>query len=183
MTKLEFSTYAFREQKRCLRRHLSKPRSMKVRSFIKRIKELNVYLEEFPPDTEGRETESLPTHEIMGSIYHSMPTAWENKMIEHGFNNVDSTLKEMTDFIETRVENLEPKEEKKKSSAATKKSKNKKSTKNRKRVESYYRVVESSEELSVKHKPVKKYCIIHGIFSHTTGKCKDRKRRETLNQR
>ena len=31
-------------------------------------------------------------------------------MIEQGFNDTDSTIKEMTDFIETRVENLEPKE-------------------------------------------------------------------------
>ena len=42
-------------------------------------------------------------------------------MIEQGFNYADSTIKEMTDFLETRVENLEPKEEKKKSSAAAKK--------------------------------------------------------------
>ena len=34
-------------------------------------------------------------------------------MIGQGFNYADSTVKEMTDFFETRVENLEPKEEKK----------------------------------------------------------------------
>ena len=34
-------------------------------------------------------------------------------MIEQGFNN-DSTIKEMTAFFETRVDNLEPNEEKKK---------------------------------------------------------------------
>ena len=44
-------------------------------------------------------------------------------MIEQGFNYADSTIKEMSDWFETRVENLEPKEEKKKSSAAAKKSK------------------------------------------------------------
>ena len=42
-------------------------------------------------------------------------------MIKQGFNYADSTIKEMTDYFETRVENLEPKEEKKKSSAAAKK--------------------------------------------------------------
>ena len=50
-----------------------------------------------------------------------MPTTWKKKMIEQGFNYADSTIKEMTDFFETRVENLEPKEDKKKSSAAAKK--------------------------------------------------------------
>ena len=44
-------------------------------------------------------------------------------MIEQGFNYTDSTIKKMSDLFETRVENLEPKEEKKKSSAAAKKSK------------------------------------------------------------
>ena len=32
-------------------------------------------------------------------------------MIEQGFNYADSIIKEMIDFFETRVENLEPKEE------------------------------------------------------------------------
>ena len=34
-------------------------------------------------------------------------------MIEQGLNYVDSTIKEMTDFFETKVENWEPKQEKK----------------------------------------------------------------------
>ena len=42
-------------------------------------------------------------------------------MIEQGFNYADSTIKVMTDVFETRVENLEPKEDKRKSSAAVKK--------------------------------------------------------------
>ena len=44
-------------------------------------------------------------------------------MIEQGFNYKDSTIKEMTDFFGTRVENLEPREDRKKSSAAAKKAK------------------------------------------------------------
>ena len=34
-------------------------------------------------------------------------------MIKQYFNYADSTIKEMTDFFETRVENLEPKDDKK----------------------------------------------------------------------
>ena len=34
-------------------------------------------------------------------------------MIEQCFNYADSTIKEITDFFETRVEHLEPKEKKK----------------------------------------------------------------------
>ena len=49
-------------------------------------------------------------------------------MIEQGFNYTDSTVKEMTDFFETRVENLGAKEDRKKASATAKKT-NKKSPK------------------------------------------------------
>ena len=39
MTKHVFPAYAFEEQKRYLRRHLIKPRSMKMHSFISRLQE------------------------------------------------------------------------------------------------------------------------------------------------
>ena len=129
---------------------------------------MSAYLEEFPPDTVGHETGSLPVDEIMDIIYHSMPTTWKNKMIEQGFNCEDSTLKEMTDFFETRVGNLDSNEEKKKSLAAAKKSKAKK----RKRKDSGSSVVESSEESTEAHRPSKNYCILHGKCSHSTDSCK-----------
>ena len=47
-------------------------------------------------------------------------------MIEAGFNYAYSTVKEMTDLFDSRVENLEQKEEKKKASAAAKTFKDKK---------------------------------------------------------
>ena len=62
-------------------------------------------------------------------------------MIEQGFNYTDSTIKEITDFFEPRVENLEPKEENKKSSADAKKFLKK--VKKRKREDSNSSVVES----------------------------------------
>ena len=94
---------------------------MKLRSFISRLQELNAYLEDFPPDTEGQEAAPLSADEIMDIIYHSMSITWKNKMIEQSFNYADSTIKEMTDFFETRVENLEPKEDRKKTSVTSKK--------------------------------------------------------------
>ena len=75
---------------------------------------MNVYLEEFPLATEGQESAPLPADDIKDIIYHSMPTTQKNKMIEQGFNYADPTIKEMTYFFETRVENLEPKEGRKK---------------------------------------------------------------------
>ena len=52
-------------------------------------------------------------------------------MIEQDFNYADSTIKELTDLFETRVENLEPKEGRKISSVSIEKSK--KSYKKRKK--------------------------------------------------
>ena len=92
-------------------------------------------------------------------------------MIEQGFNYADSTIKEMTDFIENRVENLEPKEDSKKSSAAAKKSKN--YLKKRKREDSDSSVVDSSKESTEARRLTRKYCILHGNCSHATDNCKD----------
>ena len=63
--------------------------------------------------------------------------------IEQDFNYVDSTIKEMTDFFETRVINLEAKEDKKKSSTDSEKRKDKKAFKKRKRRDMNSSVVES----------------------------------------
>ena len=90
----------------------------------------------------------------------------------------------MADFFETRVANLEPKEDKKKSSADTKKSKEKKSLKKCKRADSNSSVVKSSKDSFVK-----KFCVVYGKCSQSTDNCKDlrnmvnkykQKKRETL---
>ena len=132
---------------------------------------MNSYLEEFPPDTEGQETAPLPADEIMDIIYHSMPTTWKHKMIEQGFNYADSIIKKMTDFFETRVYNLEPKEDRKKTTAASKQSK--KAHKKRKREDSDSSVVEASEESNKACRSTRIYCILHGKCSHCTDNCND----------
>ena len=96
-----------------------------------------------------------------------MPTTWKNKIIKQVFNYADSTIKEMRDFFETRIENLEPTEDKKNASMASKTNKDRKSSKKRKRNDSYLSAIESSEELSVEHKPAKNTSILHkNLQSH-----------------
>ena len=70
-------------------------------------------------------------------------------MIEQGFNYTDSTIKEIIDFFETRVENLEPKERIEKSSAAAKKYKDKKSNKKWKQEDSDSSAIEFSKDSSM----------------------------------
>ena len=75
-----------------------------------------------------------------------MHTTWKNKMVEQYFNFTNSTVKEMTDFYETRAESLDHKEDKKMSFASLKKrSQGKKSNNNKKRVDPDSRVEHSSE--------------------------------------
>ena len=133
---------------------------MKLRSFLSRLQKLN----------EGQETALLPADEIVDIIYHSMPTMWKDKMIEQGFNYADSTIKEMSDFSETRVEHLEPKEENKIYCSCQE---NPQKVKKRKREDNGSIVVESSEESAKAYCPSKKYCILHSKCSHTTDRCKD----------
>ena len=92
MTNYAFLAYAFCEQTRYLHRHLVKPRSMKLCSFVGSFQDLNDYLGEFPSDTEEQETESLYTDDVMDIFYHSMPTTWKNNMIKQRFNHSNSIM-------------------------------------------------------------------------------------------
>ena len=88
-------------------------------------------------------------------------------------NYADSTIKEMTNIFETRVKNIASKEEREKSSAPAKKPKDKLLIKKRRQEDPNSSVVESSQDASLKHRPFKTYCIIHGKCSHTMDKNKD----------
>ena len=100
----------------------------------------------------------LFTEEIMDIIYPFIPTIWKNKTIEQGFNYSNSIIREMTDFFEIRIENLELQEDRKKSSSDYEKKKEKKATKKRKLDDSILNVVKYREESCFDNRPVKKNC-------------------------
>ena len=54
----------------------------------------------------GQETNLFSTDEIV-ITYHSISTKGKNKTIEQGFNYANCTVKEIVDFSETRLENIE----------------------------------------------------------------------------
>ena len=84
----------------------------------------------------------------MDIIYHFMPASWKITIIEEGFSNADSTVKEVAVIFETRVENLEPEENEKKVSIVSKKKKDKsalkKALKRKKKGDSNSTVTDSS---------------------------------------
>ena len=107
---------------------------------------------------------------------HYIPTTWKNKMIKQYFNYADSTIKEMTDFFETRVENLVPKEDKKNLQQLPRNPRN--NSRNapwKKREDSDSSVVESREKCTEARRPSKKYCILHNKCRHSMDSCKDQR--------
>ena len=79
-TKYVFSIHALCKQKRYSRRHIIEPRIMKLRSFISRPQELDAYLREYPPDTEGQET--MPLQWIKSWTSSTIPHPPHGKQID-----------------------------------------------------------------------------------------------------
>ena len=50
---------------------------------------------------------ALPDDEVKELLYHAILNLWRKKMTEHGWNYLDRSIQEMSDFFEARVENLE----------------------------------------------------------------------------
>lgn len=167
MTAHIFPTYANRDQRRYMQRYLRKPPDMKVRTFTTRLLQLNAYLAFFPPDRQGQVVEPLPEDDIKEILYHAMPNTWKRKMIEQGYNYLNSSIQQMTEFFETRVENLEKFDSKKESKKHQGGNSNHK--KNKKRKHSNSSVSESRNSQS--SETGKKFCQYHGTCGHTTNEC------------
>ena len=79
----------------------------------------------------------------------------------------------MSDLFETRVENLEPKEDKKNFQQLPRNPRIRSPPKKRKRVGFDVRVVKLSGESSLEHRPVRMYCILYWKCRLTTDNCKN----------
>ena len=100
-----------------------------------------------------------------------MPT---NQMFEEGFNYKDSTSKEMTNFFETRLKNLEPEKDMKKSPVFSKKKVKDKKFKKRKKNDSNSSGIKLGEESSIDYIPMTtKPCKLHNRYNHSIYNCND----------
>ena len=84
-------------------------------------------------------------------------------MVEQGYNYLDGCIQNMTEFYETRVENLERFDSKKDSN------KDKKNKANKKRKHSNNNVSDAKKFQETESG--KKYCHYHGTCGHSTLKC------------
>ena len=76
---------------------------MKVRTFTNRLIQLNKYVLFYC----GQMATALSDDEGKEILYHVMSNLWRRKMTEQGYNYLDRSIKEIKDFFETRVENLD----------------------------------------------------------------------------
>ena len=84
----------------------------------------------FLPDRLGQLVTSLSDDDIKEILYHAIPNMWKKKMVEQGYNYLNGPIHSITEFFETRIENLEksiplsvPSRNKKKSKKGSKKRK------------------------------------------------------------
>ena len=71
---------------------------MRIRDFLARFKELNKYLEEFPPFNGAAQV--LPEDEIILILESAIPNKWQQQMVLQGFEVVDKTIQEFIEFCE-----------------------------------------------------------------------------------
>ena len=65
---------------------------MKVRTFTTRLLQLNTYLAYFPPDCVGQTVTPFPEDDVKEILYHAIPNMWKKKMVEKGYNYLDSSI-------------------------------------------------------------------------------------------
>ena len=74
---------------------------MKVRFFTNRLIQLTTYLLYLLPDQPGQPVTSLPDDDIKEILYHAMPNTSEKKMVEQGYNSLDSPINSMRQGLRT----------------------------------------------------------------------------------
>ena len=50
---------------------------------------------------------ALANDDVKEILYFAMPNTWRKKIIKQGYNYLDKSIQEISDFFKTRVENLE----------------------------------------------------------------------------
>ena len=161
---LIFPKRALQLQKRYMRRSPRKPGTMKTRTYVSRVLELNNYLPLFPKLAEGVAPTKLADDEIKDLLEFGMPRSYQRAMVLQGFDPMIHTVTEFIEFCERleAVESYDAPNTSTKSTANNNKS-GKASTK-RKR--------EGTNASSVVSEGNNYFCLLHGENpTHNTDSC------------
>ena len=102
MTVHIFPLLPYHDQKRHMYRYLRKLKTIKVCTFTTRLVQLNKYLPYYLPDCVEQTITALSGDEVKEILYHAMSNMWRHKMIKQGYNYLDRSIQEMSDFFEKR---------------------------------------------------------------------------------
>jgi hypothetical protein len=91
-----FPHRALARQQRYLRR-VVKPEDMPIGTYVARIRELNGYLEDFPPFAPGQ---SLSEADLVELVERGLPNSWTEQMADQGFDPIEHTLTDLVAFCE-----------------------------------------------------------------------------------
>ncbi len=92
-----FPQGALRVQKRYMRKFMKKPKKLTIRQFATRTRELNGYLDLFPPYNCGQ---SLPEDELIDIFEAAIPPKWQKVMMRNNWDPADHSLHEFVEFCE-----------------------------------------------------------------------------------
>ena len=97
---------------------MRKPIEWTMRQFVARIQELNNQIPDYPHKEDGSAYSKHPEDELASFVEDGLPNKYCNFLREHGFNIFDHTMKEFVEFVETRIEPTDAKEDVKKEDAS-----------------------------------------------------------------
>jgi len=95
-----FPHRALARQRRYMRRHMRKPASMKIRSYISRVFEINELLKQFPPYNDDQ---ALHEDDLIELIDSHIPNKWQQVMVVQKFDPLENSLQDFIEFCE-RIE-------------------------------------------------------------------------------
>ena len=158
-------------QRRYMRRYMRKPVTMKVRSYISRVFELNELLKEFPPFDEDQEIEEDDLIELIDA---NIPNTWQQHMVLQDFDPVDHTLQEFIEFCE-RLEVSEEMDPRKNQNSGKNSETASSTGETKKGAKAHAKSSEEAQNSKSKSKnssKTPKWCHLHQTSSHDSNECK-----------
>jgi hypothetical protein len=147
-----------RKQRRYMRRHMRKPRDMKMKTYVGHMMKINQ--DELPQLPPFGANQSIPQDEMAEIIHSGIPISWQFEMTRQKFVPEEHTLVEMTDFCE-RLEETEGKQERSNNGSTTQEPRKK-----------HKSGTNGNNEAIQGTKP---YCAYHKSHTHSTEECRQKK--------
>ena len=93
-----FPKKALVTQYRYMRRFVCTPCYMSAKDYIARVVEINSYLTDFPCANATSAATMLSTEELLDLLEFGILIRWQKSMVIHGFDPLNSTIKDLSNF-------------------------------------------------------------------------------------